>query len=294
MDSNAEVDVYKTTVMTFGSTSSPCSAQHVKNANAKRYAGQYDRAVESITKRHYVDDLLDSFSSEEEAIMISKQVKDIHASGGFNIRNWISNSQKLMNEMNNNVTTPNVVQLNWSNDVSPEKILGLSWNTISDCFLFQLCLSKVNPDLISKAKIPTKREVLRLLFSLSSQSLYDPLGFLAIISTCAKIFLQEAQRSGVNWDDAIPDDLVLHWHSWLDGLQSVRNLEIPRCITNADVPNTIELHMVSDSSEAAFAAVAYLRLQFDDGTTKISFVAAKTRVAPQKTLSIPRLELQGC
>lgn len=51
--------------------------------------------------------------------------------------------------------------------------------------------------------------------------------------------------------------------------------------------------MFGDASEKAFCAVAYFRFEHPGGARQCAFVAAKTRVAPVKPLSIPRLELQA-
>ena len=56
---------------------------------------------------------------------------------------------------------------------------------------------------------------------------------------------------------------------------------------------SIWLHVFGDASEIAFCAVAYLRFEYPGGQRQCTFVAAKTRVAPVKPLSIPKLELQA-
>jgi hypothetical protein len=48
-----------------------------------------------------------------------------------------------------------------------------------------------------------------------------------------------------------------------------------------------------DASRLAFGAVAYIRWKQRDGKFGVRFVAAKSRVAPLKELTIPRLELQA-
>ncbi|MFW5444527.1 MAG: hypothetical protein ACKE51_09515, partial [Methylococcaceae bacterium] len=54
----------------------------------------------------------------------------------------------------------------------------------------------------------------------------------------------------------------------------------------------VQLHHFCDASEKAYACVSYLR--FDDGNTvHIAFVMAKSRVAPAKQISMPRMELSG-
>lgn len=59
--------------------------------------------------------------------------------------------------------------------------------------------------------------------------------------------------------------------------------------TNGDELNT-QLHIFVDASENAFAAVAYLRFEYESHTV-CSLVGAKTKVAPKSPTSIPRMEL---
>ena len=55
----------------------------------------------------------------------------------------------------------------------------------------------------------------------------------------------------------------------------------------------MQLHGFSDASESAYAGVVYLRMTDRVGTVHVSLVASKTKVAPIKRLTIPRLELCG-
>ena len=77
-------------------------------------------------------------------------------------------------------------------------------------------------------------------------------------------------------------------------LSSMGIFELPRCLCS-DAPQEaqVELHVFGDASEKGFGAVCYARHVFPDGRIKVAFVMAKTRVAPLRQLSIPRLELQA-
>ena len=55
----------------------------------------------------------------------------------------------------------------------------------------------------------------------------------------------------------------------------------------------VELHGFSDASQRAYAAVIYMRSRYSDGRVEVRLVASKSRVAPLKKQSIPRLELLG-
>ena len=69
---------------------------------------------------------------------------------------------------------------------------------------------------------------------------------------------------------------------------------VPRCYypKHADVVS-IQLHGFCDASEDAYAGVVYFRAQDRLGNVYISLVISKTKVAPIKRLTIPRLELCG-
>ena len=73
-------------------------------------------------------------------------------------------------------------------------------------------------------------------------------------------------------------------------------MEIPRCYApaSADSPKSArDLHIFCDASERAYGSVAYLRTEDAQNEVHVSFVLARSRVAPKKQLSMPRLELSA-
>jgi len=58
-------------------------------------------------------------------------------------------------------------------------------------------------------------------------------------------------------------------------------------------PAHAELHGFSDASTKAYGAAVYIRLLPRNGPVTASLLIAKSKVAPIKTLSVPRLELSG-
>lgn len=126
-------------------------------------------------------------------------------------------------------------------------------------------------------------------------SVFDPLGFLAHFVVYAKILMQEIWRSKIDWDDSLPPLYKEKWMSWLYRLPQVEQVHIPRLYSiklSPTPPTSIQLHLFVDAGLEAFAAAAYFRIENESGVDSC-LVEAKSRVAPIKPMSVPRLELQG-
>ncbi|XP_055628950.1 uncharacterized protein LOC129770264 [Toxorhynchites rutilus septentrionalis] len=286
MDENQkEPDVYILLVMSFGATCSPSLAQFVKNENAERFRRRFPTAVDAIIKSHYVDDMYTSVPTKKEAIVLAKQVKEIHSHGGFEMTNWVSNSPDVLEALDaSEVPEKN---LDTTIEVANEKVLGMWWSTESDVFTYKLFLQR-NKDILSGTRRPTKRELLRTMMSV-----YDPLGLIAHYLMFLKMLLQEVWRSGVGWDDCIAEREWEKWNIWLQFLPSLENLRIPRCYRlKTSINSSVQLHTFVDASENGYAAVCYFRFE-EDGRVECTLIGAKSRVAPLKFVSIPRLELQA-
>lgn len=76
-------------------------------------------------------------------------------------------------------------------------------------------------------------------------------------------------------------------------MNTLSHCRLPRCYSpQLRTTPSVQLHVFADASEAAFAAIAYWRVQHDNKFI-VSFIAGKTKCSPLKLLSIPRLELQA-
>ncbi len=139
---------------------------------------------------------------------------------------------------------------------------------------------------------PTLRNIYKVL-----ASQYDPLGYIIPFTTQAKILVQDLWKIHLGWDDLIESDsLQNRWQTWVQELPNLEQLEIPRCYTPFQVHEetfTRELHIFCDASERAYGSVSYLRTEDKNGHIHISFVLARSRVAPRKQMSMPRLELSA-
>ena len=89
-------------------------------------------------------------------------------------------------------------------------------------------------------------------------------------------------------------EIHLPWSQWRSELPILSTKLISRCYFPPDVCiKTTQLPGFSDASKDAYLAVVYFRLTDTSGNIRVSLVTSKTKVAPIKRLTIPRLELCG-
>ena len=148
-----------------------------------------------------------------------------------------------------------------------------------------IAVDKLLEDIINLVVL-TKRAACSL-----APRLFDPLGFLEPFLIRAKIMMQELWTLKLGWDDVIPSPQCEEWKKWIEEIQDVRHLEIPRRYYEFDSSEIRQrqLHVFCDSSEKAYGAVCYLRVVADH-TVATQHVFAKSRVAPLKKTTMPRLE----
>ncbi|KRZ75252.1 hypothetical protein T10_4672 [Trichinella papuae] len=134
----------------------------------------------------------------------------------------------------------------------------------------------------------TKREVLSI-----TSKIYDPFGYLTPFIIRAKILIQELWQRGLHWEDPLPGDLQTNWMKWMTEWKEIRDVRIPRCLITVPMMNIVqlELHGFSDASEKAYGGAVYMTMIDAEGKGTIKLIVAKSKVAPLKSVTLPRLEL---
>ncbi|GFV74265.1 integrase catalytic domain-containing protein [Trichonephila clavipes] len=108
-----------------------------------------------------------------------------------------------------------------------------------------------------------------------------------------KCLLQELWLRKLSWDDELPPDIHAVWSQWWLELPFLSELKIPRKILDSSGDSSeVQIHTFSDASQKAYGAAAFLRVKHKDRVS-VDLVTSKSRVAPLKRLSLPRLELMG-
>ncbi|XP_011169353.1 uncharacterized protein LOC105202489 [Solenopsis invicta] len=76
-------------------------------------------------------------------------------------------------------------------------------------------------------------------------------------------------------------------------LTKLNQLTIPRCVKYGGNRQDTQIHGFCDASQYAFGACVYFRTDLGDGNHRCELVCSKSRVAPFKAISLPRLKLSA-
>ena len=280
IDRDCQPDTYQFDRVVFGVNSSPFQAQFVLQHHARQNMTEFPMAAETILRSTYMDDSMDSVMNEDQGVELHRQLSELLTKAGMHARKWLSNSSKVLQAI---PLHDRKAEVDLDTEYLPiAKALGVWWLADQDVFTFK----ENTPDDVMKY---TKR-----LFLKKIASLFDPIGFLAPFTIRAKILLQEMWMAGLDWDEDLPQPLICSTRAWFSELPDLRQIQIPRCLLlDEKQGGHVSLHTFVDASEAAYGAVVYARCVYQDGTISTNIVAAKTRVAPNTSTSIPRLELMG-
>ena len=219
----------------------------------------------------YVDNILSGCPSEDKIIQYYHNARATLSEAHFNLRAWVTNSSQLRAITQQEKTADTAI---------PSNVLGILWNPISD----QLLLAPKGP-LTTGNSITTKRELLQ-----ESSRVFDPIGIAAPITIQAKLLIQKIWTQHIEWDEPLGTDLLSEWQKIAKDLHQLHRFSISRKYLDNFDASHVELHAFSDTSIKAYGAVVYLYSQTHSDT---AFVIAKSRVAPLKCPTLPRLELMA-
>ncbi|XP_075151048.1 uncharacterized protein LOC142225157 [Haematobia irritans] len=264
--------------VTFGVNCAPFLAIRTLLQLAEDVADTYPLASKIIRENLYVDDVLAGAHTVEDAIKSRKELILALDSAGFQLMKWSSNNHNVIQDL----PSEQVLPLNWLDlsEDSSTKTLGVRWNISGDYFTF-------NQPTMDVRQNYTKREVLS-----SIAKLFDPCGWLAPAIVIAKLVMQQIWLDKIDWDDPLKTITLMNWQNFVKNSGAINSVKIPRWIKF--IPSSkIEIHGFCDASESAYGAALYIRVELQDHKVETHLIAAKTRVAPIKKISLPRLELCG-
>ncbi|CAF1104794.1 unnamed protein product [Didymodactylos carnosus] len=268
LTSDNNLQIYRFTRVPFGIISSPFLLAATITYHLRKDGSDI---ASNILKNIYVDNIITGTDSVDQAIIFYEKTKELFKTASMNVCEWTSNSEKLIDYLPAHDRTHGTVT----------KVLGIPWNTELDLLSIS---TSANP---TEFEIITKRTVIKFI-----ASIFDPLGLFCPAVLPAKLFLQQLWVDKLDWDDALSSAQSIEWNFILTQIRPISNLSFPRFIglTAANVAIKYELHCFCDASQKAYGTCVYLRC-ITDTSILTNLLFAKSRLAPTKIITMPRLEL---
>ncbi|VDO98226.1 unnamed protein product [Heligmosomoides polygyrus] len=219
--------------------------------------------AQEILDNVYVDNVILTASSADEATRKYFDSKRIFREMHMNLRGFHSNSEVVNNA---------IKEEDRSSQKKP-KVLGITGESAADHLLVTVHFAK--------REGYTKRIV-----SEQVASIFDPMGWLTLLLLKGKLFLQTLWQNGYEWDTMLSKEHQLEWKKITEAVSGYQ-VRLPRMIATQHA--TTALAIFADASSSAMAACAYL---IQDSDSHLLF--AKTRLPnPKDRPTVPKMEINA-
>ncbi|XP_017472188.1 PREDICTED: uncharacterized protein LOC108363355, partial [Rhagoletis zephyria] len=254
-----QLEIYQLKTVTYGTSAAPYLATRCLTKLAEDSCRKYPSASTALLLETYVDDIMTGANTLEQAATLLADLNGCLAQHNLNYH-----KEPFLRIGDNDVV----------------KMLGLIWHPTAGTFAYHFDFKRTN--------ITTKRTVLSDL-----GKIFDPLGLIGPVVVLGKIFMQQLWKLNISWDQPLPEDYEKRWKNYVQQLENLNSLQHPRHLLSSAVSKSVQLHSFSDRSEAAYGACCYLRSIDINNKVTVQLICSKSRVAPSKSTSIAKLELQA-
>jgi len=305
-EETGELEDHRFKKIPFGIKDAPFNACETFCHHASQFLEEYPDVVKTLIFKRWLDDVLSSVDTEEEALEMIECIIKIMAKGGFSLKKWVSSSERVMNALPLEDRVDKDKPINFQDHTNEDqKALGIEWKVASDVLTF----SKVGKVL------PADLEITKRVLASVVAAFFDPIGGASPMSVKGKILLAEVWKKEkefmdakkaagasakemdrlrkISWNKPVSKETAEAFREWAAELTKLGDFSMERCLV--DKTKTVlkkELHFFSDASLWAFATTAYLRTTYVGGGVTSRLISSKSRVAKAND-TMPRLELMG-
>ena len=274
-DEKRDPTVYVMQAMMFGPTCSPSQAQMVKNLRAMNYLESHSMAVNALL---------------QNTVKVTSDSTQTCADMRRDLAQVQSNYDEFLKRMPAHNVKQEFVNLNVEKSPTlTTNLLGMYWKPGDDCCIFKRSFDDPPDSSLDRDQRLTKRKVLSILMKL-----FDLLGLFVKYIIRGKWILLEIWRERKDWDEEITEELAKQWTSFLGAFDEVERISILRWDGAIDSDQLkMELVILVDASVKPYAAVEDFYFAEGVEDVNVTVVMVKTKVAPVKHMSIPRLELEA-
>ncbi|GBP35697.1 hypothetical protein EVAR_82631_1 [Eumeta japonica] len=206
---------------------------------------RYPDAAAVAERDLYMDDLVSSCLTQQDAALSSNELIELFRAGGFDLIKFSSNSAQVMSSIPHTHRVSDNVEFDANDRL---QILGLHWLPANDVFTFSVDW---------QTRECTKRNILSTV-----TRLWDLMGYVAPVILLAKLFIKSLWKNKIDWVDTPPTSFIVRWQRFKNELPLLRDVHLPRHIAvNAHcVTSVLGCADASERTHGGVVTVALARI----------------------------------
>jgi hypothetical protein len=276
---------YQFTRWPFGNKAAPFAALYVVQNHIRQHGST--RLQQAILPCMYMDDILFSVDTVEEAQVIIKEMRQIFLLADMPLSKWVSSHPEALKDIPKEEQSKDM----FLEDPEGHSTLGVGWK----------------PDKLTfKPKTASEGNLTRRRIASIVSSIFDPHGWLAPYTLEGRTILQgickKQEDLSIMWDtdldkmgeqEPVIKQLLRRFRKWEQQLPLLDQISYPRPIYKNKPITHKQLQIFTDGALHAYATMAYVKVTYQDGEKSLVFLCCVRRITPMHGRSTPETELMG-
>ena len=253
---------------------------------ARKEGRNLDEGAEVLESSAYMDDVVYSCDTEEEARISAAKLKEVLKMGSMDVKDITMAGEAPSETVSADGTHVGLLGMLW--DPKRDKIAL----DIKEMYLGKLKRGKRPEAVVGDLKEALKGKFTKRTLVGKVAGIYDPTGIATPVTAKFKLNLAELNSLKLDWDDKIPMVYLDNWVENLARMQSLKGIYFDRTVIPEDAVSAKISYIVScDASEKIAIAAVHSRVQRKNGEYHVRLLCAKSRIV--RNLTVPRAELKA-
>ena len=291
LDPNGDVIDAVITTLIYGVSCVSCQTEEASGKIATNCRKEHPKAADCIEKSRYVDNLLKSFNSREEALEVTGVVDECFAELSLFTRGWSHKGEAPVQEESADGVSLELMGIRWFPffDTLQIKIPRLHFGKKvrgrldPKTTFFEGDFGKMSdfvPDALTRRQIVSKRA-----------SIFDMFGKITPVTAKLKRFEKEVLNFTKSWDEAVSEELRLQAIKNFIMIEKLRGIHYQRAKIPVDaVSEVARIILVVDAAEDILMFTVYIGFKKEDGSWSCDHLIGRSALS---SLTIPRNEMQS-
>ena len=244
--------------------------------------------ADTLRKKKYVDDIVASFDTETIRDDAGDCLERTLEYGTMEVKAITKSGQIPDEKVTTDGVTCGLLGYKWAPN---EDLIGPD---IKPLYLGKPKRGKLPPLIDGNIAESLRHRFTKRIITGRVATIFDPLGLVTAVTGRIKLDLSEICKLKVDWDDALPAEMLDIWVHNLNQMQLLMDLRVPRSIFNhdVDVQNGVTLLVLTDASQSIAIATVYAQMDLKSGGKICNLIISKSKLVTK--LTIPKAELKAC